>query len=160
MKKLNTLYGEKIFVKEQYQSFINLSNYCLDPHEIDFLNLELNFHIQPKYDKLHKLTELEILYQNILQQKSKGKVMVNNNLADLLRGESTKYRDTKHHSILTQDLRQAAQRLKSNEEIIIRPVDKTAAYVILDKNDYFIKLTIFCQMCQSLNTLLKILPLR
>ena len=140
LKKLNDLYGGRLLYKNQHKSYINLSSYTLDEDEEEFLNLGLNFHIQPKYDKLHKQTELELLYENILKLQDKGKVTVHNNLADQLRAESTKHRNTQNHSVLTAKLKQAAKRLQSNNDIVIRRADKSASYVILDKSDYFDKI--------------------
>ena len=73
LKKLNNLYGGKIFIKNDHQSFINLSSYVINQDEEDFLNLGLNCHLQPRYDKLQKQTEIEVLYQNILDLESKKK---------------------------------------------------------------------------------------
>ena len=67
VKKLNELYygrsitdkNKSICVKSDIHSFINLSDYELSSDEKEFLNLGLNCHLQPKYDKLHKQTEIE-----------------------------------------------------------------------------------------------------
>ena len=68
LKKLNSLcHGnninndKNIHHKNNVNSFINLSHYELTNNEKTFLNLGLNCHLQPKYDKLHKKTELEVL---------------------------------------------------------------------------------------------------
>ena len=140
LKKLNNLYGGKLIFKTQQKAFINLSSHNIDPDEEEFLNLGLNFHIQPKYDKLHKQTELELLYENILKLNSDGKVLIHNSLADQLRAESTKHRNPPNCNILNPKLRQAANRLQSNKDIIIRRADKSASYVVLNRSDYLDKI--------------------
>ena len=145
LKKLNNLYGGKIFIKNDHQSFINLSSYVINQDEEDFLNLGLNCHLQPRYDKLQKQTEIEVLYQNILDLESKKKVMIHSNLADRLRAEGVKHRNTKYKSVLTPNLKQAAKQLQANNDIVIRRADKSATYVILNKSDYFDKVnTLLC----------------
>ena len=70
LKKINSLYHgydvkvqDKCFcLKDSRDSFINLSSYVLSKEEREFLNLGLNCHIEPKYDKLYKKVELEVLY--------------------------------------------------------------------------------------------------
>ena len=102
IKKLNGLYqgqkvvnedkGKSFCVKENVDSFINLSDYQLTNDEKQLLNLGLNCHLQPKYDKLHKKVELEVLYKNLLDIESKSLISISHKLADQLRCESTKHR--------------------------------------------------------------------
>ena len=139
LKKLNNLYNGRIFVKDNSVSFVNLSNRVLDSNEIAFLNLGLNFHLQPKYDKLLKQVELEVLYQNLVDLENKRKISIHNNLADQLRCESTKHRNYRNKSVFTPALREAAHRLRNYDDIIIRRADKSAIYVVLNKSDYFDK---------------------
>ena len=148
VKKLNTLYHGKIVtnndksicIKEKVDSFVNLSDHQLSQVEIEFLNLGLNCHLQPRYDKLQKQTELEILYQSVLKLEEQGKVTVNQNLVDQLKNEGTKNRYKKQNSILTPQLKRAATSLKNNEHIIVRKADKSSMYVILNKDDYLQKI--------------------
>ena len=150
VKKLNTLYhgrfvtnsANSICVKKDIDSFLNFSNYQLSSIERDFLNLGLNCHIQPKYDRLQKQTEIETLYQSLLHLEEKKEISIKQELADQLRSESTKHRNTKHHSILTPPLREAAHTLKNNNDIVIRKADKSSVYVILNKNEYIEKLNV------------------
>ena len=141
MKKLNSLYqgqtvksnNDYIYIKEDVNAFINLSNYKLTPDEMQFLNLGLNCHLQPKYDKVHKQVELEVLYQNLLQLEKKGTISVKPELADQLRSEGTKHRNTKFKSLLTPALKNAAKNLKNNIDIVIRKADRSSAYVVMNK---------------------------
>ena len=151
VKKLNSLYYGRNFtnndhsdfcIKSDVNSFINLSDHQLTNDEIEFLNLGLNCHIEPKYEKLLKETELEALYQTLLQLESKKTIVIKPDLAIQLKSESTKHRNTKHPSIITPALRQAARNLKSNPNIVIRKADKSSIYVIMNKTDYITKLNI------------------
>ena len=144
IKKLNSLYlnGEpstnnrNLFMKVAKDSFVNLSNHVLDDSETEFLNLGINCHIQPKYDKLQKQCDLEILYQNLQKLETKNEITIKPEIVEQLKCESTKHRNTKHNSILTKPLLNAAKSLKNNENIVIRKADKSSTYVILNKKDY------------------------
>ena len=151
IKKLNVLYqgktrinmesGKGVFIKENIDCFMNLSDYELTEDEKQFLNLGLNCHLEPKYDKLHKKVELEVLYQNLLNLQTRDIITINPKLADHLRCESTKHRYVKRKALLlTTKLKNAANNLKRNEDIIIRKADKSSMYVILNKEDYLTKI--------------------
>ena len=140
LKKLNELYNGQILLKENIDCFVNLSNHELTPSEIEYLNLGLNYHIQPKYDKLHKATEIEMLFNQLTELESKNTITIDPRLVNQLAAESGKHRNTKYKSSVTPSLREAAKTLKSNEELIIRKADKSSVYVLLDKSEYFEKL--------------------
>ena len=144
IKKLNSLYlnGESttndrgLVMKKAKDSFVNLSSHELTDSEIEFLNLGLNCHIQPKYSKLKKQCELELLYQNLTALENKKVISIKPEIVEQLRSESTKHRNTKHNGILSKPLLEAASNLKNNENIVIRKADKSSTYVILNKVDY------------------------
>ena len=148
VKKLNTLYYGRfnvnvindVCVKTESKSYINLSDYELSQDERAFLDLGLNCHLQPKYDKLHKQVEIEMLYQSLLKLEQNKSISVKPELVDQLKNESTKHRNTKLPSILTPALRRAAQNLRNNQDIIIRKADKSPVYVVLNKHDYINKI--------------------
>ena len=140
VKKLNNLYNGHLVLKEEKKSFLNLSNYQLSPVEEDFLNLGLNLHIQSKYSKLHKHVQMELLYQNLVKLEKEQKLVMNPRLKELMSAEATKHRNTKHHSMITPELKAAAKKLKNNEDLVIRKADKTSIYVLLNKNDYLTKI--------------------
>ena len=141
LKKLNKLYAGSIFLKEEKSYFVNLSNYNPTETEIEFLNLGLNFHIQPRYDKLNKETELELLYQKLLNLEKDKKIVIKPGLPEKIQAEATKHRNPRHHnSIITKELRQAAQSLYNNQDIVIRKADKSSIFVILNKYDYLSKI--------------------
>ena len=65
VKKLNNLYDRKILLKTDSDAYINLSHYILKDNDTKLLNLGINFHLQHKYSKIEKKTELELLFQNL-----------------------------------------------------------------------------------------------
>ena len=148
LKKLSWMYhGRQVqsghlqfCVAENKDSFLNLSGYSLNQNEIEFLNLGVNFHLEPKYNKLTKKVELEILYQKLLELGSQNKIDISPDLPELLSAEGTKHRFLKTKSRLTPDLKRAALGLKTNKDIVIRRADKSATYVVLDKEDYLSKM--------------------
>ena len=83
-------------LKHEINSFVNLSNHQLSQDEKDFLNLGLNYHIQPKYDKLHKRTELEALYNSLTDLEKDKKVIMEPRIVEQLASESTKHRNSVH----------------------------------------------------------------
>ena len=52
--QLKNLYDGKFLLLNETNNYINLSNHQLSNDERKFLNLGLNFHIQPKYEKIKK----------------------------------------------------------------------------------------------------------
>ena len=143
LKRLNTAKKNSVSKdsgKDDWKDcFINLSSYSLKEKEIEFLNLGFNFPILSKYNKLTKKVEIEKLFQNILDLNKRNKINVKENLPDLLRAEAIKHRNTNGKSVLTSELRKAANELKNNDAIVVRRADKASYYVILDKSDYFNK---------------------
>ena len=117
-----------------------MSCYELNSDEKEFLNLDLNCHIHPKYDKINEQTNIEILYQNLLELASRNIIDIKPELGDRLREEGRKHRNTRHTSILTDSLKKAAHSLKINKDIVIRRADKSAMYVVMDKSDYIQKI--------------------
>ena len=149
IKKLNSLYYGHNFlrnsnynfcIKENVNSFVNLSDHQLTKDEVEFLNLGLNCHIEPRYDKLQKETEIEALCQSLLQLETKKVIAVKPELAIQLKCESTKHRNMMHRSIITPSLRNAAQNLKNNPNIIIRKADKSNIYVVMNRGEYIDKI--------------------
>ena len=148
LKKLNWLYHGRTVktrflqfcINDNKDSFVNLSNYALTDDETRFLNLGFNCHLEPKYSKIFKKIELEVLYQNLLDLNSQGKISISPDLANLLSAEGTKHRNVKSKAIITPELRTAAAKLKNNENVIIRKADKSSTYVILNKEDYLSKI--------------------
>ena len=140
LKKLNNLYRGPLMNKENVDCYINLSSYDLTEDEKDFLNLGLNYHLQPKYDKLHKAAEMEILYSKLTELEKSNTISINPSIVSLLTTESNKHRNPKYISSVTPKLRNAAKNLRENEDLTIKKADKSAIYVLLNKDDYMNKL--------------------
>ena len=68
-----------------------------------------------------------------------GKISINPDLQEQLQAESTKARHHPSPSLLTPRLREAAQQLRDNEDIVIRRADKASSYVVLDRAAYLSK---------------------
>ena len=75
-----------------------------------------------------------------MKQKESYQVRVDPNLREKLLGESTKKRSNQNSKLLDKKLRKAAKELRDNENIVIRRADKSAIFVILDKDDYTSKI--------------------
>lgn len=140
VKKLNNLYRGQIYLKNDVDGFVNLSDYNLTELEKEFLNLGMNYHIQPKYDKLHKATEIELLYNKKTELEKSNSISLNADIVNQLATESGKHRNPKYVSSIRPELRAAAKGLKQNDDLIIRKADKSAMYVLMDKANYFDKL--------------------
>ena len=104
------------------------------------MNLGLNYHIQLKYDRLHKATELEALYNQLTDLEGEKSISVSPRIVSQLAAESSKHRNTKYISSVTPQLRKAAKNLKQNEKLMIRKADKSSIYVLLDRTEYMEKL--------------------
>ena len=140
LKKLSHLYKGDIFVPQGSRGFVNLSSVQLSPDQEEFLNLGINCHYYPKFDAVSKKTEVAILFEDICKLKDDEKVHVNPNLQRELQAEATKKRHVTSPGVLTPRLRNAAKELRTNDSIVIRRADKSAIYVILDKEDYLRKI--------------------
>ena len=139
VKKLNKLYGGHLPLKNGKNSFVNLSSRALSENERNFLNLGINCHVENKFNAAEKYTEIELLFQQVVELEKKKKVIIKPELKPQLLAEATKNRSNcrnKKHAILTPELREAARKLREDDSIVIRRADKTAIYVILDKKEY------------------------
>ena len=137
--KLFRLRAEQGFQANKKDAFINLSSYELTSDEKELLNLGLNCHYYPKRSQVDKKAQLELLYQQICDLHTKGKIDVNTGVQELLQAEGTKRRGTSISSALDPRLRKAAKQLRDNNDIVIRRADKSSIFVILDRDEYFRK---------------------
>ena len=81
--------------------------------------------------------ELEILYDKILSLQRENKIIINPNLKNELRGESTRRRCFEKSSVHSDEMKQAAKELRSNPNIVIKKADKSNVFVIMDgKEEY------------------------
>ena len=70
---------------------------------------------------------------------------MNPDLRPQLLAEATKQRRGKPPQLISHRLRKAAQELRDDPDIIIRKADKSAIYVILDRDDYYRKIDCILQ---------------
>ncbi|XP_076049599.1 uncharacterized protein LOC143030331 [Oratosquilla oratoria] len=91
------------------------------------------------FKKAEKTAKLELLIRNLCELHKKGKIDINPDIKELLQAESTKHRAHGHSSLLTAKLHQAAKQLCENNDIVIRRVDKSDLFVILNHLEYIDK---------------------
>ena len=89
-KKLCNLCGGWVPLAKPRDGYIDLSDTPLTDDQRELLNLSTNYVYMPKYSSETKKAELEILYQDICKLRTQNKIIVNQNLQDQLRAESTK----------------------------------------------------------------------
>ncbi|XP_076043751.1 uncharacterized protein LOC143026856 [Oratosquilla oratoria] len=142
IKKLSHLYGGPLVLPQPSEGFLNLSNFSLTEAQKELLNLGLNCHLQPKFDRVDKVAETELLLQSLLTLETEGKVLVSPDLRPQLLAETTKRRSHKGSSLLSPELKQAAVDLRNNPDITVRRADKSSIYVLLNKEDYLSKLNL------------------
>ena len=135
-KKLCNLYGGWVPLTKPKDGYINHSSADLSENQKDLLNLGINYAYTPKFSAQTKKVELELLYQDICKLKEQNKILLNPEIQDQLRAESTKHRAGSGRSSLDPRLRQAARELRNNDSIIIRRADKSQMFVILNATDY------------------------
>ncbi|XP_050691560.1 uncharacterized protein LOC126983104 [Eriocheir sinensis] len=100
----------------------------------------LNCHFMTKPRKHRKRLELEALLDRIQNLEKDGKVETSNELQASIIAEASKQREHYQSRQLEKRQREAAKQLRSKEEIIIRRADKTAAFVIMAKEEYLSKM--------------------
>ena len=142
LRKLNSLYKGKLLLPEENDSFINLSDQNLSNEQKEVLNMSLNCHMQPKFDKTTKGVELELLFESINKLANDNKVTFNPDLKEQLKAEGTKRRCYNKSTLLSQRQKEIAKELKENENLIIRKADKSNMFVLLNKADYMQKLNV------------------
>ncbi|XP_076029861.1 uncharacterized protein LOC143018389 [Oratosquilla oratoria] len=140
IKKLSHLNGGPLILPQHSDGYINLSSHTLTEAQKEILNMGLNCHLQPAFDKEEKVAESVLLLQSLLQLQTEGKITVSPELRPQLLAETTRRRSYKKSSILSPELQQAARELRNNPDLIIRRADKSSIYVLLNKDDYFSKL--------------------
>ncbi|XP_076049472.1 uncharacterized protein LOC143030196 [Oratosquilla oratoria] len=106
----------------------------------ELLNFGLNCHIQPKFDKVDMIAEMEFLLQSLLQLQMDGKITVSSDLRPQLLVETTKRRRHKYKSLLSPQLKQEVTELRINPDLVILRADKSSIYILLNKEDHLSKI--------------------
>ena len=140
LRKLSNLYGGNLKIPKPIKGYINLANIELTPDQEDLLNKGLNCHFMSKPKPHRKRIEMEVLLDDIQKLEKDGKVSTTPELQHLLLTEATRSRGSYQSKIINKKHHTAAKQLRENNDIIIRRADKTAAFVIANKNDYIDKM--------------------
>ena len=131
--------------QRQERSYINLTNYSPTPEEEEVLQLGLNCHVVESPKEVDKRIEIESLLESIFSLEDRGAVTTTNELQPLLLTEALQDRGNYRSRILNSRLRKAAKDLRQNEDVVIRRADKTAAFVLVSKDEYLTKLDTILQ---------------
>ena len=122
------------------RSYINLTDYHPTPEEEEVLQLGLNCHVVESPKDMDKRIEIESLLESIFSLEDKGAVTTTDELQPLLLAEALQDRGNYRSRILNPRLRKAAKDLRQNNDVVIRRADKTAAFVLISKEEYLSKL--------------------
>ena len=139
INKLSSLYGDRVVLPNPSDNYINLSSHDLTEDQKDLLNLGLNCNFYPRRSQQDKKAELELLYQQICDHHKAGRIVVKADIQEQLLAEGTKSRGNTKSRLITKRLRDAAQALRNNKDLIIRRADKSSIFVLLDRTDYLHK---------------------
>lgn len=137
-KKLAKLYGSPILMKEERNSYLNLSSTEVNEELSEIFDLGMNFHLKTKYDQLTKKIETEKLYRRLIDLKRNDKITFNdeeNLQCELKRFGLRNIRDFSKDQ-LTRQQYQMIKTFCNNDNIVIRKADKTNMFVIMDKQKY------------------------
>ena len=135
-KKLWNLNRGPVRNEEIKDGYINLSKATLTKNQKTLLNYGLKCHYIKRPKPGAKRMETEVLIDKLLQLQEENVVTLSPTVVDELVGESGRQRGSFRSNILTKDLKEAAEQLRNNKDIIVRRGDKAAIYVIMDTEEY------------------------
>ena len=121
-------------------SYVNLTDYIPTAAEHSLLQMGLNCHILEKPKPGAKRIEIEVLLDSIFALEDRGKLRISDDLQPLLLAEALRDEGNYRSNLMTSEMRNAAKALREKENIVIRRADKTAAFVLIRKEDYLTKL--------------------
>ncbi|XP_076045750.1 uncharacterized protein LOC143027993 [Oratosquilla oratoria] len=96
----------------------------------------LNCHYLTKPRPHRKRLEIEVLLDDIQHLEKAGQVKTTPDLQPALLAEANKTRGSYHSKFVNGNHLLAAKELRNNPDITIRRADKTAAFVIINREDY------------------------
>ncbi|XP_066940977.1 uncharacterized protein [Macrobrachium rosenbergii] len=135
-KKLIALNGGKLRLLQEKEGYINLTSYTPTPEEDEILKMGLNSHYITRPRSLDKCLEIEYLMDNIRRQENLSNLRTTDALQPLLLAEALTDRGNYKSNIIDRRLREAAKQLREREDITVRRADKTAAFVLINTEDY------------------------
>ena len=142
-RKLNQLYGEPLFYKQNKDSYINLTEEEIDPAIDRVFSLGMNCHLKTKFEHNKTKIEIEKLFNNIKAAEKEKKVTIKNEerLTCELKRFGLKERRDFTKDLITKEEYNKIREFIRNDNIIIRKADKNNTFVIMDKNEYIRQLT-------------------
>ncbi|XP_068247027.1 uncharacterized protein [Palaemon carinicauda] len=140
LNKLINLNGGKLRIPHECQEYINISGYTLTPAQEQILKMGLNCHYVTRPRPTDKRLEVELLLDSILALQDRGTLRTTDALQPLLLAEALTERGHYTSGIVTQDMKAAAKELKQIAGVTVRRADKTAAFVLIDTEEYHKKL--------------------
>ena len=136
VRKLSRLYGDSIKLPRPPSGYVNLSDHTLTKDQEELLDMGLNCHFLTKPRPHRKRLEIEVLLDDIQHLEKSGQVKTTPDLQPSLLAEASKIRGSHQSKNISRNHIQAAKELRDNHSITIRRADKTAAFVIIDKEEY------------------------
>ena len=141
-QKLIKLYGSPIAMKQQRDSYVNLSDEKIDPDIEEIFNQGMNCHLKTKFDKTKRKVEVELFYENVREKVRNKKVTLEDEESfkcELERFGTKQVSDHTPH-LLTKDQLSKVKEFNANSSIVTRKADKSNVYVVMNKVDYDNKL--------------------
>ena len=141
-QKLIKLYGSPITMKQQQDSYVNLSDEKIDPDIEEIFNQGMNCHLKTKFDKTKRKVEVELFYENVREKirNKKGTLEDEESFKCELERFGTKQVSDHTPHLLTKDQLSKVKEFNANSNIVTRKADKSNVYVVMNKVDYDNKL--------------------
>ncbi|XP_066946920.1 uncharacterized protein [Macrobrachium rosenbergii] len=143
-KKMRTITKKliegKLRLPQEKEGYINLITYTLIPEEDEILKMGINCHCFTQQRPLDKSLEIESLTDNSQGQEDLGNLQTTDALQPLLLSEALTDQGDYKSNVIDWCLREAAKQLREKEDITVRRADKTAAFVLINTEDYHRKL--------------------
>lgn len=136
--KLTRLNNSDIFLKQQPDSVINLTDIHIEESIRNIFELGMSCHLRTKYDGLRKKIELEKLYSQIERGRKEDNIEIEQ--AERLRCELKRFGLRPcidfTSDVLTKEQYKLVEEFKKQPNIVIRRADKSNTFVILKKEYY------------------------
>jgi hypothetical protein len=137
-KKLWNMYRHSIYLKQNRDSIVNLSNIEIDADTKNILSLGLNCHLKNKYNHTAKKVEIEKLCENIknIAVNKQIRIIQEDKMKCELEKFGMKNNTDYEKDVLTREQHEKIKKLRDNKDIVIRKADKSNIFVIINKEDY------------------------
>ncbi|XP_068229378.1 uncharacterized protein [Palaemon carinicauda] len=142
IRKLLNINGGKLKIPDKRQEYVNLTNYVPTSAQEEILCFGLYCHYMTKPRPTDKRLEIELLLDTIQENERRGALRTTDALQLLLLAEALTDRGHHRSGIITKEIRDAAKALRMQEVITLRRADKTAAFVLINREEYHEKLNL------------------